>query len=341
MLLHYPGLSGNIVGQVYTIPELEAHGLGILIYPLFSVDNYYSVRIICYSGEFHRMVSYSGVNLPENGQIQWAGRSVGQYCPSDTGKARIIFHVAYNFNFIKIGNSSQHSTLPQNLAVTLYRQTALLQSAPSVPIATQEISWSITSFSANVRVRTCATPTASESTIDFGMYQQGQVQFMSAGTAFAQREFTFTFVCPRKVYSSISFVVQPVYGIEPAYPGTMRVAQGSGMAQGVGVQLHVKQPIPSNPLNWDNTAFYPVAYKMGDMQYNTDIYAYYNGVYSLFLSLPDSINAWKPSEGYHLQSGEDATIERVVNFKANLIRLPGSVQPGQIKALALIHIRYN
>jgi len=113
------------------------------------------------------------------------------------------------------------------------------------------------------------------------------------------------------------------------------------MAQGVGVQLHVEKPLSSKAWDWDNTSFYPVAYKMGDMQYNTDIYAYHSGVYSLFLSLPDSINAWKPSEGYHLQSGEDATIERVVNFKANLIRLPGPVQPGQIKALALIHIRYN
>jgi len=342
VFFHHKTTSGRITESVntYTVPELESRGLGFFI-GAASVAHY--VRVRCASGAI-RYTHFEG-NAPElpltEQSVIWADGTVNSYCNNYSSSNEIEVDFFVEFYIVKIGNSSQHTTLPQNFTATLFSVSIYIQSNPTIPAVTFSNSWSISNFAANVRVRTCATPTASESLIDLGHYQQGDIQSKAAGTVLAQREFTFTFVCPRKRYDSISFLVEPRYGISPmnsAYPGTMNIASGTGMAQGVGVQLFVRAP--PNGYQWHLAVFMPVIYRTDPLSNAGGYIASISGKYPLFQSI-NSENEILGDQTYSLADDDPPTIQRVVNFRANLIRLPGPLQPGQIKAAALIHIRYN
>jgi len=317
--------------KIYTIPELELRGLGFVL--SYSSLRHY-VRIKCLSGTWKNVhpLNNSTVEMPLTEQsVIWSNVP-----DCNATEIHIITHT--EIYLVKIGNSSQHATLPQNFSVTLFSFSLHTQSAPTIPVLTINHTWSISNFAANVKVRTCTTPTASESLINLGHYQQGDIQSKAAGTVLAQRDFTFTFVCPRKRYKSISFLVEPMYGISPmnsTYPGTMNIAPGAGMAQGVGVQLWVRVP-PDNSPFWNNPSWRSVVYRTDPLS-NAGGYMSAAGKYPLFLSFVSGNN----ETSYYLEGDESPTIQRTVNFQARLIRLPGALQPGQIKAAALIHIRYN
>jgi len=330
----------NNSGHIYTNPELESRGLGFILgnnAPLMM-----SASFLCDNGNYPEAGrtyitrgNQDDLLLPMG--IVWSTTTAAPACTaagfSQHPHNNLNLFYRANFYFVKIGNSSQHATLPQNFTITLASFYLYLQSEPSIPAFTAAATWSISGFAAKVVTRTCTTPTASESLIDFGYPNQGTIQSMWAWTKFLEREFSFTFVCPRKAYDSISFLVEPRYGIEPAYPGTMSIAQGGGMAKGVGVHLFVDVSDSSSPA-WVN-----VVYRTNPLS-NDGNGAITHGKYRLFASRI-KYSGLPKDEYYYLINGEEPTIQRTVRFKASLIRLPGPVQPGQIKAAALIHIRYN
>jgi len=331
------GISPEFI-NAYTVPELESRGLGFFI-SYRSLR--YSIGLLCGSMEGGPTLTheYSLMELPLTEQsVVWTEGAAKAFCGNNYFTGNLRVYIQNQIYIVKIGNPSQHTTLPQNFTVTLFSISLYTQSAPTIPAATFGNTWYISNFAANVRVRTCATPTASESFIDLGHYQQGNIQSKAAGTVLAQREFTFTFVCPRKRYDSISFLVEPMYGIEPAYPGTMNIASGTGMAQGVGVQLFVRAPPDS--YQWPHAVFIPVIYRTDPLSNAGSHLPSISGKYPLFQSI-NSENTILGDQTYSLTDDDPPTIQRVVNFRANLIRLPGPLQPGQIKAAALIHIRYN
>jgi len=330
---HYDLLAhSNKTIKINTIPELESRGLG------FIYSSYDLRYIITCNSKI--LLDSTDIILPLTDQpIEWGKNNLMTHCgPSFPFNLNLVIYS--NFYLVKIGDSSQHATLPQNFTATLFSYsiyTKFGESGTPIPGITLNSTFSISEFSTNVVTRTCATPAASESTIYFDTHQQSNIQSMLAGTAFAQRDFTFTFVCPRKRYDSISFLVEPMYGIEPAYPGTMKIASGTGMARGVGVQLFVQAPKTLNSNEWSISNLAPAIYRSDPL--SNDGIGPANGKYPLFHSYVGGASYNDTS--YWLINDEAPTIQRTVNFKANLIRLPGQVQPGQIKAAALIHIRYN
>jgi len=224
---------------------------------------------------------------------------------------------------VKIGDSSQHQALPQYfhipiMDVSVYR-------AGGMPITSFSAFLYANNFALRAVTRSCTTPTASESLIHFGMVDQQTVQGTSAGGTItnSSREFSVTFICPYRTYDSISFFVDPVYGrADGVYgdTGVMKIAQGVGLATGVGVRLEHK-------LN--NYSFMNVMYRTNP-PYNTEFGANY-GKYEIFRTYwyEDQADINTPPQN------------RVVQFRASLVRLPESVTAGQIKSAALIHIRYN
>jgi len=338
-IFNHPWYGNNKDGasQIHTEPALKLRGLGIIIYAFQA-----TTRSVCTPNGTVGSggnTTLTGKSLPLQEQpVLWSTHEIASPCHNGGNVDYILIDTLVRFNFVKIGNSSQHTTAPQNFTVTILSISFYSDDAPSVPASTIVSQIQVTNFAANVQVRTCTTPTASQSLIDFGHYNQGSLQSMAPGTVFSQQNFTFTFVCPRKQYDTISFLVEPVYGIESAYPGTMRIAQGIGMASGVGVQLFLKHL--RGGWSWDDPLnFHPVIY-ISDPLSNSDLAShtgYPFGKYKLFWSQPNGTGQYS----YEIIDGEPSTIQQTVSFKANLIRLPGPLQPGRIKAAALIHIRYN
>jgi len=177
--------------------------------------------------------------------------------------------------------------------------------------------WNVTNFSSRVGVRTCATPSASESIIHFGTLYEQDLNTLPVGpVAVTQREFSLTFTCPYAAYDNIWFYVEPMHGVTNAADGVMGIASGTGMAQGVGVQLLLEDTVDSS-----------------------------NG-YAALKYGPTSLN-WLPT---FTVSRADIVVpvdplavpsrQQVVKFKAALYRLNEPLVVGQVKASALIHIRY-
>jgi len=148
---------------------------------------------------------------------------------------------------------------------------------------------------------------------------------MYAGQEKELHDFNFTFECPHAGYNFVSFFVESVYGVNymlgfDGWYGNLRLAQGSGMARGVGVRLRIK----------DNGLWKNVVYRQ-DMPIHSPVGAE-GGNYLLYRQ--DSSNNVDPLT-------ETAFHPHEINFRASLIRLSGSVVVGQIKAAAIIHILYN
>jgi len=103
--------------------------------------------------------------------------------------------------------------------------------------------------------------------------------------------------------------------------GNLRLAQGSGMARGVGVRLRIK----------DDGLWKNVVYRQDMPMPNSPVGAE-GGNYLLYRQ--DSSNNVDPLT-------ETAFHPHEINFRASLIRLDQTVVVGQIKAAAIIHILYN
>jgi len=310
---------GNLI---YTTPDLEARGLGYIV--LADTETRVASRINCLNGDFYPFNFHGGGSnnsfppaLTEQ-TIAWL--EIPNICSESPQK--LILSISGIIILVKIGNSSQHAALPQNFTAPLFSYSVYNQNAPTMPVASLTVSWSITNFSTRVITRTCTTPTASESVIYLGTFGQQQIQQMAPGATTAQREFTLTFTCPPAGYQTISFFVEPMHGEIAGYgDGVMGIAQGNGMAKGVGVYLE------EHGIRQANT-WQPVIYRTDSSPnevFSRKYWLYKN--YAFFYHNIDPLT--------------DPPQQQVVQFRASLIRLNEPVVAGQVKAAALIHIRYN
>jgi len=325
------GLVGGGVGSfnyldykdIYTVPELESRGLGISVKEGSSggVGYFYScisgnrsgVRWLWQTSNAGQLKDIIGMQEPKSIVVS----NCGLYPVSS-----YYLEVGLTVRLVKIGNSvGQHEALPQNFTVPLIGLVYYYTSNPSIQIGSVTLSLNAVGFASRVVTRTCATPTASESIINFGSVNQQQVQTTGIFQAVVQREFTLTFNCPYAPYGrfGISFFVEPMYGL--VNNRIMRIAQGTGMAQGVGIRLRA--------ITYNGSAYeHDVVYREDPLD-NTGCRHFSCGKIVLSEWLWDG-------QGSPPMSGQ-----LVVSFKASLIRLNEPVVAGQIKAAALIHIRYN
>jgi len=335
-LKHYLTESYEYESVIYTTSELERRGLGFVI---GDHSANFSARVYCYIGsepigDGHTSLIVAGDGLrPRRSSIFWArvptGCGFGSY-PVPNG-SRIRFEGSFSLSFVKIGNSSQHARLPQNVSIPLF-QVAMYNKPPfgwtavGTAAASITMAWNVTGFSSWVIRRTCTTPQASQSLIDFGHFTVEDWQ-VPAGSKKAQREFTLTFNCPGAGYEYISFFVEPKYGMAAGTygnNGVMKIATGAGMARGVGVKLEVCH----TPYTICSVDYEPVVYR-------TDLTSVEQRKGKYFLEM------FRFSDGIPIDPRTYPFKQQQVKFRASLIRLPEPLVAGQIKAAALIHIRYN
>jgi len=316
----FHGLGG--LSRVYTVPELEERGLGY-----FFDHIVFRQRVRChYYGERPPVETYWFSFFNESKPPSWdmtvQRSSLGYvFTCSNANSSNYRIYYSSGIFLVKIGDASQHEALPQDFT------TAPLFGASfrvdGVTKASWTISLSVTNFASRVAARTCTTPIASESVIDFGLLNYQQIQQMTPGQGGTPREFQFTFTCPHGAYERISFFVEPKHGTvaQSGYTGVMKIAQGAGMAQGVGVRLEEYGFRSSG-------SWLPVIYRADPLS-----------------NAGDGVNAGKyPLVGSRITVDNPLTEPPkpyVLQFRASLVRLPEPVVGGQIKAAALIHIRYN
>jgi len=311
-------------GIIYTTQELEARGLGYAAH----LSTFFQTYIIC---DNNNVISYP-VDLgpiyvqPVTTEQPIIWRTIENHCPDQppTGH-RIAISMRATLQFVKIGTTSQHAVLPQNFTTPLLQASVYNQAAPATPVVSPVISWSITGFASRVITRTCTTPSASESTLYLGTFNQQEIQALAPGATTPPREFTLTFTCPYATYQTISFFVEPMHGVDVFNAGTMNIAQGPGMAKGVGVYLE------EYGLREANT-WWPVTYR-NDTSPNFGFGAL-TGKYLL-------ATFSRENSFFDIDPLPEPPRQQVVQFRASLIRLNEPVVAGQVKAAALIHIRYN
>jgi len=318
---YYPDALYN---GIYTTQELEARGLGYVPHVTMS----FTAAIQCNN---NNLVGYPidfgpiYFQPPMTEQpIIW--RTIENHCPAQppTGHM-IIITLNAPLQLVKIGNSSQHAVLPQNFTAPLLQASVYNQAAPATPVVSPVISWSIAGFASRVITRTCTTPSASESTLYLGTFNQQEIQALAPGATTPPREFTLTFTCPYMAYESISFFVEPMHGVYAPFFGAMNIAQGPGMAKGVGVYLEEYGLYETN-------AWWPVRYR-SDTSPN---FGFGAGTGKYLLSTVSRANS-----PFVIDPLPEPPRQQVVQFRASLIRLNEPVVAGQVKAAALIHIRYN
>jgi len=310
-------MSNFYESTIYSTPELEARGLGF-VNSIAGIN--VSASVFCFSGSGSN--SYiSGFPRREqpalvNQSAEWL-EVPALNCYGDT-VYRFYLGLKMEANIVKIGNSSESTMLPQNFTTSLFGYS-LLNQGNLIPVSSIEMLWNIGDFSSRVLTRTCTTPTASQSIIYLGNFSTAEIGAMTRGTEKPPHEFNFTFDCPRAGYQAVSFFVEMVY--PPSYggfSGVMGIANGDGMAKGVGIRLQIKQ------FNqWRNVIF---------IKKENELLNYDYGRYVLYRLAPNN---------YIDPLIETALHPHVISFRASLIRLNESVSAGQIKAAALIHIRYN
>jgi len=310
-------------GVVYTSPEAEARGLGY-VFSTYSVSRWTQCHNNISSWLEPEYVWSSAVVSPlvTSGEIAWSATADACYGPNVWVPRNHIKMVTEMF-FVKIADSNQHQVLPQSfnipiMNVFVYRFNGALVASFSPRLL-------INSFASSVVVRSCATPTASESLIHLGQFNQQTIQGTPVGGTIANsgRDFSVTFSCPEDLYKVISFFVEPVYGkADGTYgdAGVMKIAQGVGMAAGVGVRLKY---------GGEN-----VVYRTNP-SYNAEFGSDY-GKYQIFNSF------WgAPYPSMPPDDPDFPLKQRVIQFNASLVRLNEPVVAGQIKAAARIHIIYN
>jgi len=318
-------------GVVYTTSLLEERGLGFVFY---NQPGWFGGVVSCYidgnlNGGIHKTKLFvSGFSaVPTGGGIIW-GRVPDQcmYRYLVPNGAKADFSTSLELYFVKIGNISRRAPSQWNSQVPLiqvgvYNGRPFPASARSL-VASFGVTWDISNFfPSRVITRACTTPAASESVIDFGRFDLSDLQ-VAAGTVKAQREFTLTFTCKDAGYENISFFVEPRYGKAAGADGNngvMRIAQGAGMARGVGVKLELMEHEGGS--RW--SGYKPVIYRTDSSPRNQ-----MEGKYLL----PYSYDRNPINQPFR---------QTQVKFRASLIRLPEPLAVGQIKAAALIHIRYN
>jgi len=340
-------LETTLTSDVFTTPELQARGLGYILASRVSATRWCSYSEAPSSeyvfGEspvipFHPDES-SGAPISQyitstnNSCQRWHN---GQIHNGTAGGVQRV-HLTVYYAFVKIGDASQHGTLPQSFTTPVITFFIANRSNPSHQIATAAFSFYATDFSSRVVQSTCTTPSASESVIYFGTIFANAVP-NSPGATIAERDFTVAFHCPHNDYYLVSFWVEPIYGLvadntnsagsyypAPYSLGTMNIASGPGMAKGVGVQLSINS-LPS--MN------YPDSYSYS---YDSDNSYKYRVLYG-----PGKLYHISHSPRYYPTTNPGQVVHsRTYYFRARLIRLNEPLVAGQIKAAALIHIRYN
>jgi len=297
-------LTDDVGSTVYTSPQAEMRGLGYVVHfePVRMYDSCH------FEGEGWVLINkYWPGGMVEDGQIHWLGART--HCAGNDINSGGFFWYKFSLFLVKIGNRIQGAQLPANFTVPLKKYhfywNGVLQH-------NSEIRLEVINFDTDSAVSpSCTTPTASESTIYLGMFNQQAIQQLPAGTEvpLSARQFHFTFDCPVSTWQAISFFVEPMHGkADGAYGdmGVMNIAQGTGMAAGIGVRLQLNTV--------ETGGWRDVVYRTSP-PYNTE-YGVQYGKYRI---------------GNTLQ----------VPFRASLIRLPEPVVAGQVKAAALIHVRYN
>jgi len=228
-------------GAVYTVPQLELLGLGVVFYEYHIVRKRTCSHPDTPSVDFEHVFSDNPLT---------AGKHlVGDICPSGYELTawwgdRIGGYV--EFALVKIGVPDTGTGVNKSFLFSLMSfQMIDYWSAVGGAINIGGI------FNFDSRATTCATPTASESIINFGMLTQQQVQATAVGDVIATRDFVMNFSCSKtSSHKAVSFFVDPVYGkADGVYgnSGVMNIAPGVGMAtQGAGYSpLHVT--VPSEP----------------------------------------------------------------------------------------------
>jgi len=325
-----------LTSSVFTTPELEARGLGYVLGSRLHISLY------CSPQGNSGFITDSSPVPPNYSQGLLPGQwSVAPNSPCYDNKGVVVGYPAWVreltlhifYAFVKIGDASQHTTLPQSFTTPIARFYIANQSNPSQQIASASINFYASDFSSRVLQRTCTTPLASESVIYFGTIPISSVPHQP-GATIAERDFSVTFNCPTHSFFHIGFWVEPMYGMvagntnaagyynsAPYSLGTIKIASGTGMANGIGVQLS----LVNNFYDPSNVRVREFQTNYGRLLYGAD------RLYLISRSVGDRDPLNTPQSHYPVAR----------QFKARLIRLDEPLVAGQIKAAILIHIRYN
>jgi len=233
------------------------------------------------------------------------------------------------FLFFKINNNFQNTNgnynqlnpaLSANI-LTLYITGTPSSPATTVAGSTYPYTLQLNSFSSVKRV---CTPHV-EQTIQFDYTTVMDMQPLPAGPVeTSTKEFALTFNCPYMAWYTQGFRMQPVYGVVDAANGVVGIKTGAGFAQGVGIQVLVKDVAEGwteGTLNQlDNyTSHWRVV--MPNQTYTIPALQYHNSQ-------------------IHLNPATEMKSKQV-NFRARYYRLPGALTGGKVESAVIFHFVYQ
>jgi len=233
------------------------------------------------------------------------------------------------FLFFKINNNFQNTNgnynqlnpaLSANI-LTLYI-TGTPSSPASVAGSTYPYTLQLNTFSS---VKCVCTPHVNQ-TIQFDYTTVANMQPLPAGPVNAStKEFSLTFNCPYMAWYTQGFQMQPVYGIVDATNGVIGIKTGAGFAQGVGIQVLVKDVATgwigaSQPDEVDNYTS-PWQVVMPNQTYTIPALQYLNSQ-------------------IHLNPAAEMKSKQV-NFRARYYRLPGALTAGKVESAVIFHFIYQ
>jgi len=228
--------------------------------------------------------------------------------------------------FFKINNNFQNTNgayIPVNIATDLFTLYVADTNfgVDNVAGSIYRYRLNLNDFSSAKRV---CTPHV-DKTIQFDYTTTGDMSTVPGPVVASTKDFSLNFNCAYMAWYTQGFRMQPVYGVLDAANGVVGIQSGPGYAQGVGIQVLVKDVAPGwvfavQPVDVDNYTS-PWQVVMPNQTYTIPALQY----------LGNQI---------HLNPGT-AMKSKQVNFRARYYRMPGTLTAGKVESAVIFHFVYN
>jgi len=307
-----PGITKHAATDTWTNPQLEAHGLGYRMWwhMMTAVDQWGAGK---YDTDWN------------TDEVPYLYTLTTSYAPGGAGNfelmvpVRILFYKINN-NFQDTGGTYVSANITTNL-FTFY----VTRNMPPTVTAGSEYTYilNLTNFASTKRV---CTPHTNQ-TITFDYTTAADLQNHPVGPVEAStKTFDLTFNCPYMAYNSISFRMQPTYGVIDATEGVVGIRTNGpdAYASGIGIQIQARDVFENGNLasggdpnfiaDWRTIKPYPNWYSIPALQYRSD--------------------------SIHLDPAITNRI-KVINFLVRYYRLPGVLTGGRVESAVIFHMIYN
>jgi len=216
-----------------------------------------------------------------------------------------------SIQFFKIGNIQDTGgvRISANISTELIRFYLADSATPNTTTWNVPFVWTSSTFVTKVRACTPALLGPNPNFVNLGTV--APVGTPAPGTVLVEQPFTLTFNCPHLAFERIGFRFDPTHGTESAT--IMKLKPGDGMAKGAGIRLQMDL---SGTDTW-SVINYGQNYTISDF------------------NVPGWWE-WTPSD-----DALSATKSRIIQFKAELVRVTGEFAPGKVESSLVIVMRYK